>query len=291
MLAAFQATLFRVGLATERRRSGLVPKDVQTGGHTYHYLERTGPGDVIVLLHGFAAEKDNWLAFVGHLPADARVLAIDLPGHGDNARPMDERFNAQTLASGVLAVLDALAIHAFHVAGNSLGGSVAILIASERPEAVSSLGLFNSAGVFPHEQSEFFELLEAGDNALVVHNRAELERFFRLIFHAPPPMPWPMRAVLARRYAERAEFHEKMWEDVYSREDASQHLRRVRAPALILWGDRDRVLHVASVPLFARDLADSETVILNETGHCPMLERPGRCADAYSRFLQRVRER
>ena len=54
MLAAFQATLFRVGLATERRRSGLVPKDVQTGGHTYHYLERTGPGDVIVLLHGFA---------------------------------------------------------------------------------------------------------------------------------------------------------------------------------------------------------------------------------------------
>jgi len=291
MLEAFQSALFRIGIAAERRKSGLLSREVETGGRTYAYLERPGPGEVLVLLHGFAAEKDNWTLFVRNIPEEYRVLVLDLPGHGDNARPMDEHFDAHHLASGVLAVLDALGIKSFHVVGNSLGGSVGILIASLRPAAVRSLGLFNSAGVFPEETSEFFELLGAGDNALVVRNRAELDRFFDLIFHHPPPMPWPMRPVLARRNAERAEFHAKIWDDLYSGEDARTHLTSVQAPALILWGDRDRVLHVASAALFARALADSKTVVMEETGHCPMLERPARSAGEYAQFLQEVRDR
>ena len=65
---SFQKPLFDIGLFVERFRSGMDYKEVMVDGETYAYLEREGKGETIVLLHGFSAEKYNWIRFVRYLP-------------------------------------------------------------------------------------------------------------------------------------------------------------------------------------------------------------------------------
>ena len=74
--ATIEQPLFNMGLSFEHYWSGLEYKTVQVDEQTVAYLEREGEGDTVVLLHGFAADKDNWIYFLRHMPEEYRILAI-----------------------------------------------------------------------------------------------------------------------------------------------------------------------------------------------------------------------
>jgi pimeloyl-ACP methyl ester carboxylesterase len=63
-------------------------------------------------------------------------------------------------------------------------------------------------------------------------------------------------------------------------------LPRIKAPTLILWGDRDNLLHVSAVPILEKAIRNHQTVIMKDCGHVPMLERPQETADHYLNFLR-----
>ena len=96
-----QTSIFEFGLSIERCRSDLDYKTITLNGERYAYLERQGEGETIVLLHGFAANKDSWIRFVRHLPAPYRVVVLDMPGHGDSMRAMDRAYTVEYVAQGV----------------------------------------------------------------------------------------------------------------------------------------------------------------------------------------------
>ena len=78
-----------------------------------------------------------------------------------------------------------------------------------------------------------------------------------------------------------------MWNDIWeTRQDVTDLLPGLHMPVFVIWGDHDRIIHVSSVEVYQRYLPQSETVILEECGHAPMLERPLDSAMAYSRFLE-----
>ena len=106
-------------------------------------------------------------------------------------------------------------------------------------------------------------------------------------FHNRPFIPWPIADVLADRYVERSVFNEKMWTDIHRHwEDISRYLGALDMPVLLVWGDRDRILHVSSVSVDRRHIPHLETVILEECGHLPMLELPKMTARRYVSFLK-----
>jgi abhydrolase domain-containing protein 6 len=153
---------------------------------------------------------------------------------------------------------------------------------------VATLGLFNAAGVLPPGESEFERLLARGDNPLIVDSRADFERLMALVFEDEPLMPWPVARVLTRRFIERAAFNEKIWQDIWARRtEVTGLLPDVEPPVLIVWGERDHILDVSSIDVFARWLPRSEVHVLMDTGHSPMLERPWRSAGLYRSFLAR----
>ena len=102
-----------------------------------------GKGRVIVLLHGFLCSHEIWNETQKKLSRQFRVIAIDLPGHGDTPS-IGYYHSMELLAQSVKAVLDKIGVRRYVIAGHSMGGYAALAFAELYPENVSGLCLFNS---------------------------------------------------------------------------------------------------------------------------------------------------
>lgn len=286
--ASVQESLFDFSMSAERWRSGMELKKVDIGDQEISYLEREGEGETIVFLHGFAADKDNWVRFARQMPKDYRIVAIDLPGHGDNSRDFNRTYDINYIAEGFTKTVETLNLGRFHLAGNSMGGYVSKIYAAEHPDRVITLGLFDSAGLLSPKPSDFQLALEKGDNPLIVNSRDDFDRLMQFVFQKEPFLPWPIRSVVARKYISHGRFNQKMWNDIWAhREEAIDLLPRLHIPVFVIWGDSDRILHVSTVEAYQENIPHAETVILKNCGHAPMLERPGETADFYVTFLDK----
>jgi pimeloyl-ACP methyl ester carboxylesterase len=108
---------------------------------------RSGTGAPLVLLHALGVSRRSWDPVLPALAARFDVIAVDLPGFGESASlPGPGEVPPAVLAQSVADLLDALGVSAPHVAGNSLGGWVALELASRRP--VASLTLLSPAGLW-----------------------------------------------------------------------------------------------------------------------------------------------
>lgn len=106
-----------------------------------------GEGPDLVLIHGFGADRLTWVGTSPALMAHARVHVLDLPGHGDSLRSDVEDFGLQSLSRKILSELDAHGIERAHLAGHSLGSSLAMLMSLEAPQRVASLTLLAPGGL------------------------------------------------------------------------------------------------------------------------------------------------
>jgi pimeloyl-ACP methyl ester carboxylesterase len=110
---------------------------------------RTGAGPTLILLHALGLSRHSWDPVVPSLSKHFDVIAVDLPGFGDSPMmPPDVEPRPAALAAAVAGLLDELHITAPHIAGNSLGGWVALELAGLRE--VASLTLLSPAGLWRH---------------------------------------------------------------------------------------------------------------------------------------------
>jgi abhydrolase domain-containing protein 6 len=284
---SLQEPVYDVGISAERLLSGMDEAYVTVQGQRTAYLERQGSGDTIVLLHGFGADKDNWVRFTRFLPKEYRVIAFDLPGHGDNVRENDKACTIDFITQGFADAADGLKLDRFHIVGNSMGGWVGIRYTILNPERVITLGLFDTAGIKSPEPSDLQKAIEKGRNILIPTSEDAFQELMGYAFYKQPFIPWPAPHVLARKSLADAPFKQKMWNDIHSTyKDVAGVLPDLRLPVLVLWGARDRITHVSSVQVLERYLPNSKTVIMPDCGHMPMLERPQEAALDYVAFLK-----
>lgn len=289
LMALFPEQTTNLGIRAERSASGLEHKTVVIGDETWHYLEG-GPhdADVVLLLHGFGGDKDNWTRFSRSLTDYFRVIAPDLPGFGESTRHPDWDYSLPPQRDRVHSFVRALDLERFHIAGNSMGGHLAALYTHKFPEQVLSMALINNAGIDAPEESDLRRALAKGDNPLVVESLEGFDELLAFVSYKTPFIPWPMKGVFAQRAMDHAAFNRFIFESVVS--DSSSKLEPILAdidaPSLILWGEYDRVLDVSSIEVMRPLLPQAEVVIMKDTGHVPMLERPAETATHYLEFVE-----
>jgi len=285
-----ETTAFDAEIALGRWASGLESATVTVGDTEWAYLKNTWKDDqeTVVLLHGFAANKDNWPRFAKALGDGYNIIAPDLPGHGDSSPDIKLAYDIDSQSRRVLSMLKALGIEKFHVAGNSMGGAIAARTAWIAPEKTLSVGLFNAAGVITKD-NEFTTILRTGGkNPLIVHNPGEMANLLEWAMAKPPFMPWPIESVMERKSIARGDLNEKIFKDMIgdgTGTDLSAILPKVTAPTLVLWGDQDRLISVASADVFISLMPNARKVILPGIGHLPMMEAAEESAKHYSEFL------
>ena len=114
-------------------------------GHDVGY-RRAGDGEAVVLVHGLAGSSRTWRAVMPTLAANYDVIAPDLLGHGESAKPMGD-YSLGAHASGLRDLLDALGVARATIVGHSFGGGVAMQLAYQHPDRCDRLVLVASGGL------------------------------------------------------------------------------------------------------------------------------------------------
>lgn len=282
-------SLFKAGRGLLRGLSGLKAGTVEVAGHKLGYLQREGEGQTIVFLHGFGSEKDVWLRFLRKTPRHHRIIALDLPGHGDSSRHSEFVYDIPAMVDLVAQAVAKLTDEPVHVVGTSLGGMIATLYTAAADEKVRSLALYAPAGIYPPNPSEFQLALERGENPLIATDKQQFKALLEIVFHDPPLMVWPVGPALRRYAVSRAPFHQKVWNDLWpDHPTLDLALPQINVPVLLVWGKNDEVLDVSSSQVFGRLLADVETVLVDQAGHAIINEKPRRMARLHREFLERL---
>ena len=288
LMAVFPEETARLGVEAERSRSGLELKTHTVNAEPWHYLEG-GPDDaeVVLLLHGFGGDKDNWTRFSADLTDKYRVIAPDLPGFGDSPRHPEWDYSLGPQRERLEGFVQSLGLQKFHVVGNSMGGHLSALYTHANPDQVLSVALFNNAGVKSPNESEMAQAVARGENPLVVHESEDFDELLDFVAYKKPFLPWPVKGVLVRKAVQNAEFNQFIYEAYKSDRFSGlePRLAAIKQPALILWGEYDRVLDVSSVEVMKPLMPQAEVVIMQDTGHVPMIERPAETAGHYLAFL------
>ena len=121
-LLPYQMT--RLALGLERLLSGLRLKEATVGGIVMPYLEG-GHGQPLLLIHGFAGDKDNFTRVARHLVAHYHVIIPDLPGFGDAGRDPNGQYSIVDQVARLKTLLQQLGIQKVDLGGNSMGGFIA----------------------------------------------------------------------------------------------------------------------------------------------------------------------
>ncbi len=281
--------LFNLAQMDTWRSAGLVKKEIQVDSNRIVYLEG-GQGETVLLLHGFAASKDNWTYFAEPLTRDYHVVIPDLAGFGESTKRFNANYNIDSQVKRLDRFAEVLQLERFHLAGNSMGGWIAAVYSARVPQKISTLALLAPAGLQTAKKTEFSRQLENGVNLLLISSPDDLEKVIPYLFVKSPPIPGPFKKVLAAQGMAAREFNAKIMKDLTDEQLALEpFLPMIQAPVCIIWGDQDRILDVSGASILEKGLKNHQTVILKDTGHLPMMEKPAETAAAYMNFLKNQR--
>ena len=269
-------------------------KFIDVGGARAHVRDEGNPDGIpVVLIHGAGGSLQEWQGWVGELGQKARLISVDLPGHGlTGAWPRDE-YTVEAYADFIEVLVDTLNLDRFVLAGHSLGGAVAWTFAATRPDRVSQLILVDSAG-YPRADgpaplsTRLARLPVLGD--LAIHFKPEvLARRALGEIYADPAMVTPERV---KRYAELQRFpgnREATLQRARTQEPIDPTpLKRLAVPTLILWGARDQWVLVADAFRFQNDIKGAKLALFEKLGHDPMEEDPKATAAVVAAFLKPI---
>lgn len=206
----------------------------------------------VVLVHGITASTDWWRPTVVAFEPVYDMHVVRLPG-----------FRYREAATWLGEWLEREGLEGATVVGHSMGGTVALTLAAERPRLVGRLALIAPAGVFTAQgrRSLFLPLLRS-----VGRSPRRFPLLVRDAFRVGPVRLWQVGSDLLAS-------------------DIASTLHRVQARTLIVWGADDRLLPPTLGSIFNGELPDSRLVVLDRCGHVPMLEAPDALHDELRRFL------
>jgi len=283
----FPELAFKLAIDAQRRSADLVRKEVQVDDHRIVYLEG-GTGETIVLLHGFGGYKDQWTAFAKYLKG-YRLVIPDVAGFGESSRVPTANYSVESQVGRIDRFVEALKLDQFHLAGNSLGGAYAATYGAKHPGKVLTIALLAPAGAPSPNKSEFVLQLEKGNNLLLAVNTEDVEKLMDLIYAKKPAIPPAFKKILVADWIAQGSFNNKIWNDSQAFQSLAPVLPRIQSPVLILWGDQDKMLDAGGVAFLEKYLKNYRTVVMKDTGHCPMIEKPEETAKAYRSFLNEKR--
>jgi pimeloyl-ACP methyl ester carboxylesterase len=245
--------------------------------------ERRGAGAPLVLIHGTGGRRQVWAPVLDRLAAQRDVIAPDLPGFGDSPPHSQPVVTPELYAEAVTGLLDRLGVDTAHVAGNSLGGGVALVLgASGRARSVTAL---SPIGFWTPQESDFCRASIVG-STVVARTLLPLAPVLlgnpvgrAALLGQLVARPWrlaPADAVANSRAFARAQGTRpaldgyRRWRFVPS--------RPLPCPVTIAWGQRDRLLLPRQGQRARRAVPGARHVTLRGCGHAPMWDDPDQVA-------------
>jgi len=272
-------------------------REIILHGHRVTY-RAGGSGPLLVLVHGIAGTADVWREVLPELAEKHSVIALDLLGHGESAKPRGD-YSLGAYASGLRDLIVALGYERATLIGHSLGGGVAMQFSYQFPERCERLALVSSGGLGP----EVHPLIRAA---------AIPGSDWVLPFISRPGMAGVgsfLRDTLGRvglRVGSDVTEFARGWVSLADAETRSAFLNTVRTiidpagqrvsardrlylaadvPTQIIWGAKDRIIPVRHGHEAHEQMPNSRLAVFEASGHFPQLDDPRRFVRTIESFM------
>jgi len=278
-------------------QSSAAREEIELHGHRVCFRQ-AGEGPPLVLIHGITGTWRQWERVFGPLCERYTVIAPDLLGHGESAKPRGD-YSLGAFASGIRDLLLALGHDSATVVGHSLGGGIAMQFAYQHPERCERLVLVSSGGL----GNDVHLLLRAAtlpgaELVLPVLNNDRLRGAGRWVNDSLDRIGLSLGTDITEvargassmpdgeaRHAFLATLRAVI-DERGQRIDARDRLYLAEAmPTLILWGDRDPVIPVAHGIAAHAEMPGSQLEIFDGVGHFPQLQQPQEFVAVLSEFI------
>ena len=267
---------------------------IDVDGTPVNYVD-LGSGDLepIVFVHGLGGQWQNWLENLPRAALERRVIALDLPGFGCTPMPRD-KITIPGCARCVDALCERLDLGRVDIVGNSMGGYIATEVAIQFPQRIDQLILVSAAGITSADLVHRPVLTLGRVAAAIATHGASRQRPI-----ASRPKSRHMALLLVARHPSllRADLAyegffkgtgKPGFDDALRANleyDFRDRLPELRQPTLIVWGEKYSIIPVKDAHEFERLIPDSRKVVMKDTGHIPMAERPAAFNDVMMEFL------
>jgi pimeloyl-ACP methyl ester carboxylesterase len=256
------------------------------------HVRDTGPKDAraIILMHGLGSSLHTWEPWARTLSATYRVIRFDLPGFGLTGEDPSGDYSDARSVQVLRALMDKLSLGRATIAGNSMGGKIAWMFAAEYPDRVDGLILISPDGF----ASPGFEY----------GKRTEVPVVARLLPYTLPP--WMLRMNLTPAYGDPSRLTKTTFDryrdmmlapgvrrallarmEQVMLEPPEPLLRRIVAPTLLLWGEKDALIPFSNARDYLAAIPDSRLVSFPDLGHVPQEEAPERSVQPVLEFMAR----
>lgn len=260
-----------------------------------------GEGEPIFLLHGSFSSLHTWEVWQKELSPYFMTISLDFPGHGLTGPSDQKLYSIQDYSQLVLQLAEKLNLERFHIAGNSMGGAVALEVASTRSDKVLSLNLIDASGAPPFVRTTTDTLSQANKSGGAwIFKLARNPIFSQILLKCTPKFLFAMnmkevyfdsdkiKGETINRYYElmlREGNRQATLDRLSTPRDASFDFDRLNMPTLITWGENDNWIPVSNAYRFEQVIPGSKLKIFKEAGHVPMEEIPTESVAAYLSFL------
>lgn len=247
------------------------------------------PGVPMLFVHGLSGSWQNFLENLPHFAGRHRVIALDLPGFGATPMAAPESVTIPAYATLLSGLLDALEVPSACLVANSMGGFIALELAETQPDRVASMVLVSPAGLDARamrregllrglrrlERVLVWGGTQVATRAELVARRARLRHAtMQLAVHRPERLSGALMAEQIRQGSGKAGFVAAL--DALTDHDIEARLGEIRCPTLLVWGREDKLVDVRYASRLVSAIPGARCVLLDDTGHMAMLERPGR---------------
>ncbi len=267
---------------------------LEVDGQPITFVDTGGPHKpALLLLHGLSNRWQHWLLTIPALMATHRCIAPDLPGFGESPLP-DGEVSIRRWAALVDGLCHELGVERTAVVGSSMGGFIGAELALSFPTRVDRLVLVSAAGLSIQSVPRTPLLALAwcvarlGPSVVGLYKRVITRPRLRRLFlglgvRYPERLSLPLTWELVQGFGKPG-FRPAVAALVdYS---VRERLGEIGVPSLIVWGEDDLLVPVADSVVFEQMLGGpSLRVVLEDTGHSPMLERPSRFNEVLLAFL------
>jgi pimeloyl-ACP methyl ester carboxylesterase len=259
-----------------------------------------GSGPPLLLIHGIGDSSETWLKVIPELARRYTVIAPDLLGHGESAKPRAD-YAIAAYACGMRDLLGVLDVDRVTVAGHSLGGGIAMQFAYQFPDRCERLVLVGSGGIGP-EVHPLLRIAAAPGAELGLSVAASAPVRAAMRFAAPI-----LRSTGGMRLGPDFGYVLDRYRALRPRTARQAFLRTLRAgvdvrgqvitmldrcylaealPTLIVWGRRDRVIPIRHARIAHQAIPGSRLEVFDQSGHFPHRDDPERFVTVVNDFLE-----
>ncbi len=262
------------------------------------HVKVKGEGEPIFLIHGSFSSLNTWEAWEVELNPYFMTVSMDLPGHGLTGPDLKKRYTIDDYAKIVFGIADQLDLEEFHVAGNSMGGGVALKMATDHPERILTLNLLDSSGAPNHLENESDQ--QSSGSSAPIFKVASHPIFSKVLLKCTPKFLF--RINLRQVFYDKDKITDEMVTRYYEllrrdgnrqatldrlsgRMETEYQFEKLNMPVMIMWGKEDSWIPLENGEMLSTLIPGSKLKVFEYAGHVPMEEIPTESVSEYLSFL------